>query len=369
MNTTQIRTLFPVTQEFAYLNNAAESPLNIKVRQRLEAYLTLASETPHEKPAVRPPVRAALAELFGGASDDYALVTSTGVGIGIVAAGYDWKKGDNVVVPADEHWNNTFPWLALRRHGVEVRLVPVDEDQRVNPERVDSMVDGNTRILATAAVRFNTGFRADLQQLSNIAHDKGALFLVDGIQGAGVFPIDVHEMGVDIHACAGFKWLLGMPGTGFLYVNKAVQEKINPVLPGMHAAENQFRELNYHPDARRYETGTIADSLFHAWIAGLDLLEEVGVANIHARVLALTDRIIAGLRSRNIQVVSPVEKTSERSAIIAFTMGSEADNMVLFEKLKANNISTALRDGRIRVSPNFFNTEDEIDRFSEVLDQ
>ena len=74
--------------------------------------------------------------------------------------------------------------------------------------------------MATAAVRFNTGFRADLKLLSKIAHDSGALFVVDGIQGAGVFPIDVEDMGIDVHACAGFKWLLGMPGTGFLYVNK-----------------------------------------------------------------------------------------------------------------------------------------------------
>ena len=235
MNTSQIRTLFPVTQNSVYLNNAAESPLNIRVHRRLVEYLTLSSETPHDKPGVRQPVRAALAGLFGGTSDDYALVTSTGVGIGIVAAGYDWKKGDNVVVPADEHWNNTFPWLALRRHGVEVRLVPVGEDQRIDPEHVDSLVDGNPRILATTAVRFNTGFRADLHLLSTIAHDKGALFVVDGIQSAGVCPMDVEKMGIDIHACAGFKWLLGMPGTGFLFVNEAAREKIHPVLPGMFA--------------------------------------------------------------------------------------------------------------------------------------
>ena len=367
MNTTQIRSLFPVTQKSVYLNNAAESPVNIEVRQRLEAYVSLASETPHKKPAVRQPVREALSELLGGASEDYALVTSTGVGIGIVAAGYDWKKGDNVVVPADEHWNNTFPWFALRRRGVDVRLVPVDEDQRIDPDKVASLVDGNTRILATTAVRFNTGFRADLRLLSEIAHAKGALFVVDGIQGAGVFPIDVDELGIDIHSCAGFKWLLGMPGTGFLYVNKTAQEQINPVLPGMSAAEKNFRELNFFPDARRYETGTMAYSLFHAWIAGLELLKEVGVANIHARVLELTDRIIAGLRDSNIEIVSPVDNASERSAIIAFTMGSETANNALQEKLEANKVFTALRDGRIRVSPNFFNTADEIDRLLEFL--
>ena len=367
MNVEHIRKLFPVTQNSIYLNNAAGSPLNTRVQSRLESYLKLAGETPNEKPVARGPVREALAKIFGGDAGDYALMTSTGNGIGIVAAGYDWKSGDNVVVPADEHWNNTFPWLALRQRGVDVRLVPVAEDQRVNPEVVASMVDANTRILATAAVRFDTGFRADLKQLSEIAHDKGALFLVDGIQGAGVFPIDVREMGIDIFACGGFKWLLGMPGTGFLYINQLARETIQPVLPGMSAAEHNFRELNYHPDARRYETGTMAYSLFYAWIAGLELLEEVGVPDIHARILELTDTIIAGLNLRGVSIASPVDKTSERSAIIAFTMGSKSANKSLHEKLKADNILVALRPDHIRVSPNFFNTQDEIDRFLDKL--
>jgi len=367
MDTQRARELFPVTRNSIYLNSAAASPLNARVRERLESYLTLASESPHTKPGARIPLRKTLAGIFGGIPGDYALVTSTGIGIGIVAAGYDWKPGDNVVVPEDEHWNNTFPWLALRRKGVEVRLVPVGADQRVSPEAVASMVDTNTCILATAAVRFNTGFRADLRQLGNIAHDSGALLMVDGIQGAGVFPIDMHEMGIDILACAGFKWLLGPAGTGFLYINEQARGEVLPVLPGMFAAENNFRELVYHPDARRYETGTMAYSLFHAWIAGLELLEEIGIPAIHARILTLTDMIITGLRSRGISIISPVDKTSERSAIITFTMGSNAADKTLHEKLTASNIQVALRPGGIRVSPNFFNVEDEIKRFLDEL--
>jgi len=339
----------------------------VRVRQRLEEYLSLASEAPHRKPPARDPVRALLSTLFGGASDDYALITSTGMGIGIAAAGYDWQPGDNVVVPMDEHWNNTFPWLALRERGVDCRLVPVDDNQRVNPEAIAAMVDGKTRMLATTAVRFNTGFRADLKLLSSIAHDRGALFVVDGIQGAGVYPIDVNEDGIDVLSCAGFKWLLGMPGTGFLFVNKRAQELIRPVLPGMYAAEHDTRELNYHSNARRYETGTLAYSLFHSWTAGLEILKEVGIASIHESVLELTDEIIAGLRARGIEIVSPVESIVERSGIISFSLGSEEANKRLHQTLLAQGIIVALRDGRIRVSPNFFNNEDDIGRFLEQL--
>src|SRR5690554_1597477 len=104
------RALFPVTEHCVYLNNAAESPLNTLVQERLTQYLRFAAEEPHNKPEVRSVIRNKLADIFGGSADDYALVTSTGVGINIVASGYPWRAGDNVVLPSDEHWNNTFPW-------------------------------------------------------------------------------------------------------------------------------------------------------------------------------------------------------------------------------------------------------------------
>lgn len=367
MDISALRKLFPVTEHALYLNSAAESPLHIRGRERLDEYLTLALEAPHKKPSSRRACRTALSALLGGAADDYALVTSTGIGTGMAAAGIDWRPGDNVVLPAEEHANNTFPWLALREQGVEVRLVPVDPDQRIDPQKVADRVDSRTRVLAAAAVRYNTGFRADLKTLSSIAHRSGALFLVDGIQAAGVTPLNIEEDGIDLLAAAGFKWLLGMHGTGFFYANARAQEIIRPVIPGMFAAEDDIYTLHYLPGARRYETGAIAYGLFHAWTAGLELVREIGVEQIYARVLALTGRLVDGLRARGITVVTPVDCLNERSAIVAFTLGSEQANNALYEQLLAQDMVVAPRDGRIRVSPNFFNTEDEIDRFLAAL--
>jgi cysteine desulfurase/selenocysteine lyase len=284
----------------------------------------------------------------------------------MAAAGYMWKAGDNVVVPMDEHWNNTFPWLALRDRGVDCRLVPLGDDQRVDPESVGTRIDDNTRMVATTAVRFDTGFRADLKALSSMARARDALFVVDGIQAAGVCPLHVEEDGIDVLSCAGFKWLLGLPGTGFMYVGEGARERISPVLPGMYAAEHNMRELNYHGDSRRYETGTLAYSLFHSWIGGLEILSEIGIGNIHARVLKLTDGIVAGLESKGVTIVSPVDGVGERSAILSFTLGSEDANRDLYKKLMSRKIIVALREGRIRVSPNFFNTEEDI---GTLLDQ
>lgn len=367
MDVNKLRQLFPVTKNHIFLNNAAESPLNLLVKQKIDHYLNFTLNAPHNKPLTREAVRERLAQLLGGASDEYALVTSTGMGLGLVARGFKWNRGDNIILPSNEHWNNSFPWQALEEIGVELRFVHLDSSNRINPAQVQALTDENTKIIAIAAVSFNTGFRADLQTLGHIAHENGALLVVDGIQGVGVIPIDVETENIDVLCSAGFKWLLGVPGTGFMYINKKVQHLISPIMPGMFSANLHSSELEYLPDARRYETGSLAYSLFYGWSAGLDLLKEIGIKNIHERVLMLTDQIISGLQQRNISIVSPIEKTSERSAIIVFTLGNREANEAFYKKLIAHNIIVTLRHGLIRISPSFYNNEEEISSFLNCL--
>jgi len=367
MDIARLRGYFPVTGRAAYLDNAAESPVNLLLRRRLDEYLDILSSSPRRKPSVRLETKALLARLLGGSPEDYALVASTGVGIGMAAAGIAWKPGDNVVVPADEHWNNTFPWLALRDRGVEVRLVMPDAGQRVTPEAVAARIDERTRVVAVAAVRHTTGFRADLRSLSRAARAAGALFAVDGIQAAGVAPLNVDDDGIDILSAAAFKWLLGQPGTGFLYVRPEARERIKPVLPGMFSAQDDLRELRLFPDSRRYETGTIAYPLFYAWAAGLELLLELGVDAIRERSLELTSRGAAGIRAAGMEIQSPMASEAERSSILSFSAGDPEANKALVARLEERGILISFRGGRCRFSPNFFNTEAEIDRFAAAL--
>lgn len=357
------RSLYPVTAHSAYLMNAAQSPLNVRSQAALQEYLTLAATDLKARPSVREPVRDLLSDLLGGQPNDYALTTSTGAGISMVAAGLGLRAGDNVVLPADEHWNNTFPWLRLQDQGVEVRLVETGADNRVTPAAIAAKVDQNTRVIATTAVRFDTGYRADLKALSALAKDADALFVVDGIQCAGAHVMNVEADGIDVLACGGFKWLQGMAGTGFLYVSEQARQRIAPIAPGMFAAEHDFRELTFHADARQYETGSMAYALFHGWAAGLGLLKEVGIGQIQQRNLVLTDRIIDGLKALNVAILTPHCAPEERSAIVSFSMGSAERNKGCADRLEAAGILISHRKGSLRVSPNFYNTEAEIDRF------
>ena len=363
MNIEQIRSLFPITKEAVYLNSASQSPLNTRVCDRLQSLLKTELNPVGKKAFDRNQTRVLLSGLLGGLPEEYALVTSTGAGMGIVAQGIDFKKGDNVVIAEHEHWNNTFPWLNLERKGVEIRFAKLDSDNRIDPDAIEELVDDETRVVAIAAVRFNSGFRPNLSAIGKIAHARNALFVVDAAQAAGMIPIDVEKDQIDVMAGCGFKWLLGTHGTGFLYVSKRVVDMIEPVLPGMYAADNRTDKLCYHDDSRKFETGTIAYSLFGAWSAGLELLLDVGINHIHDAVLELTDALIDGLREKGYQLVTPTGNREERTAIVHFNAGSVEVTKGLYQELISKNVLVTLQGNNIRVSPNFFNTQEDITKF------
>lgn len=367
MNTEQIRSLFPITKEAVFLNNASQSPLNILVYDKLQAHLKAELNPVGKKAFSRDHTRSLLSTLLGGAPEEYALVTSTGIGMGIVAQGLDLKKGDNIIIPEREHWNNTFPWLQLEKKGVEIRFAKINEDNSIDPLVIEKLIDDKTRVVTIAAVRFNSGFRPNLAVIGEIAHKKGALFVVDVAQAAGMIPIDVEKDQIDVMAGCGFKWLLGMHGTGFLYVNKRALKMIDPVLPGMFAASHHYDEISYHDDSRKFETGTIAYTLFNAWSAGLELLRDIGIKNIYDKAIENTDLLIDGLQEKGYQIITPIKRREERTAIVHFNTGSFETTKTLYEKLADKKILLTLQDTNIRVSPNFFNTKEEIGMFLNLI--
>lgn len=367
MNSQQIRSLFPVTQQAVYLNSASQSPLNSLANERLQNFLKSELNPVGKKAFRREGVRELLSKILGGSPGEYALTTSTGTGIGMIAQGMSFKNGDNIVMPASEHWNNSFPLLNLETKGVEIRFAPLNPDNSIDPAAIEKLVDDNTRLVAIAAVRYNSGFRPNLAAISNIAHNRGALFLVDAAQGAGMVPIDVEADGIDVLCGCGFKWLLGFHGTGFLFVSKRIVHHINPILPGMFSAANVHDKLAYHEDSRKFETGTLAYALFDGWCAGLQLVLDIGVQHIYEKALENTDYVLEGLQEKGYQIQTPIKNRAERSAIVLFNTGSFDSTKTLYEKLIQHKVLVTLQNEHIRVSPNFFNTKEEIGVFLGLL--
>src|SRR5688572_8011567 len=215
------RAQMPVVRQWAYLDHAAVAPLSGPARDALSAW----SRDVTENGDIHWPiwagrleqVRRQGAQLLGAQLEELALVRNTTEGIGLVAEGYPWQAGDNVVLLDDEFPSNRIPWQHLESRGVETRIV-ASTGTNEDLARLEAACDSRTRIVSVSWVGYASGRRFDVAELASVVHGKGALLFLDAIQGLGVFPLDVQAAGVDFLAADGHKWLLGPEGAGFFYV-------------------------------------------------------------------------------------------------------------------------------------------------------
>ena len=319
-----LRVAMPVTENYAYFDHAAVAPLPAPAAAAMSDYA--ASFRDHGDvhwPKWRGRVeacRAGLTSLLNASEDEVAVIRNTTEAIGLVAEGLDWREGDNVVVPASEFPSNLLPWRNLMSRGVEVREVPA-EHERLDPAAVRDACDGRTRLVAASWVGYATGWRNDPADLCAVAHDAGALFLLDAIQGLGVLPLDVREVPVDFLCADGHKWLLGPEGAGVLYVRGDRLGDLRPLLVGWNsvaeAGNYGAATLTLKESAARYEGGTYATACAAGLAASLDLLADLPVGARHARLHELTALLCDGLRSAGCAIAS--DRTPGRtSGIVAF---------------------------------------------------
>jgi cysteine desulfurase/selenocysteine lyase len=372
MNLTDIRSHFPITRHFNFLNHAAIAPLSRPAAEALAGYATEMSESAYlagtyYRSAEK--VRQAAARLINADPLEVTFVKNTSEGINYVANGVQWATGDSVVLNALEFPANVYPWLNLEQRGVAVRFV-ADEDGRIPFDRLAAAIDRRTRIVAISAVQWANGFRVDLTRLGELCQEKGVLLVVDAIQALGVHPIDVRKMNIDFLAADGHKWLCGPEGAGIFYCRRELIEHLRPTEPGYlcmrHGYDTPPRKIDLHYDARRFDSGVYNLAGICALGGSLNLLLEVGIDEIQVRVKALTDRLVEGLQRRGWRVHSP-RTSSEWSGIVAF--GSSRHDLIALKRHLRDEfrIIVAHRMGRLRASPHFYNSPEEIDQLVEAL--
>ena len=231
-------------------------------------------------------------------------------------------------------------------------------------------VDARTRLISISSVECNSGFRCNLNRIGAFCKDKGILFCVDAIQSLGILPMDVKRDHIDFLSADGHKWMLSVEGLGGFYISKEVLEKVYPVTVGwgnmVNATDFMNYEFNFKPNAQRFEEGSLNTMSIHAFGAALDLLLETGIENIENRVMALGDSIIEQLNQRGLRIFSSTHQ-EERSGNISFAMNQ--DTSELYEWMLKNKVKLTVRDGLVRVSPHFYNSEDEVSRFFDQLDE
>jgi len=372
MDMAAVREAFPVTKRLAFMNHAAVAPIPACTVDAMTQMLRDVAEggdassgTWNEK--IRR-TRELAAALIGASAEEIAFVKNTTEGILFVANGIDWREGDNVVLPDQEFPANVYPWLNLKRRGVEARLVPM-ADGRVPVEAIEARVDDRTRCVAISFVQFASGFRADLKRIGEICEQRGIYLCVDAIQGLGAFRLDVKECKIHFLSADGHKWLLSPEGTGIFYCDAAVLEQLALPTMGWMSVVNRSDYLDYDttlaPDASRFECGSHNTVGIIGLGATLEFLLGIGVDEIEERVILITDLLCAGVERQGYEVYSS-RQPAEKSGIVCFSHGDH-DSAALVRTLRENDIIVSVRSGRVRVSPHFYNSEDEIEKLLTVL--
>ena len=367
------RAEFPVTETYIYMNHAGVAPLSRRVREAMVAFVedAMIHGAVHaacwEETAEA--CRAAAARLLNADATEIAFMKNTTQGILIAANGIDWREGDNVVTTAVEFPANIYPWWSLKeRYGVQTRMVP-ERDGCIHIEDIASAIDAHTRAVTISHVEFASGFRNDIQALGELCQERDIWFVVDAIQSLGVIEVDVKACQIDILAADGHKWLLAPEGAAIFYCADEKRERLINTNVGWASVVNPRDFLNYDltqkPDATRFEEGSYNSVGLYGLKAAIELLLEVGIPTIEARVLGLTARLIAGLESKGYRVITP-KTDAERAGIVIFESPRHTPDEI-YELLHAQDIITAARGSGVRASPHFYNKASEIERLLEVL--
>lgn len=366
-----LRQQMPVREHWAYFDHAGVAPIPAPTRDVLIEWANHAAQNGRVNwTAWRQRLeetRRLAAELLNAAMDEIALIRNTTEGITLVAEGYRWQPGDNVVILQGEFPSNRYPWLNLRDRGVEVREVHTDRE-RVDLTDVAAVCDSKTRIVAVSWVGYATGYRHDLAALAEIAHQRGAGLFVDAIQGLGVLPLDLQKLPVDFLAADGHKWLLGPEGAGILFVRRAWLDRLRPLGVGWNSAavvDFAQPQLTLKPTAGRYEGGTYNMGGLAALAASLRLLLDCRIDRVAARIFELTDQLCVELERLGADIVSARDEP-HRSGIVACDFPSR-DPQLLMQQCQTAGVAVNVRAGWLRISPHAYTNADDIQRLLRAL--
>jgi len=366
----KIREQFPVTKNKVFMNHAAQSPLPKPVADAVRKYVDDFSNFGTTSIEWNDGGKPFFAKLINAKSEEIAFVENTSVGLNVAANVLHYPPGSKIITTDLEYPSVVYPWL---RKGLGVRVHYVKNvDGKILLNDVEKAVDDKTVAVAVSHVEYVNGFRHNLRALSEIAHEHGAYLIVDAIQSAGAIQIDAKRDDVDFLTTACYKWLLSPPGAGYLYVKKELIEKFEPPFVGWASVKPEVFEtldfwdiwsLRLSETASRFEVGSPSFISLAGATEALKTLLKIGIENIERRILKLTDHLIDSIKNLGLKLQTP-EETQCRSGIVLSKIHKPKE---LAETLRHKGIIVSARAHGLRVSPHFYNTEEEIDKLTEEV--
>ena len=366
---------FPVTRDKIFLAHAGVCPLPRRVADAISQCTERSTLGDQEEFMLSrlADARRLGAQLLNCQPEEIALVGPTSLALSFVAAGLNFRRGDNILIYHDDYPSNVYPWMAFAEKGIEVRLLNTRGLGVIRPRDVEGQIDENTKLVALASCHFISGFRLEFDAIGKLLRERGILFCLDAIQTLGAFPTTVEH--VDFLAADAHKWLLGPCGAGIFYVRRGLQEKLTPPIYGWHNVKNPNfvaqEKIEFRDDARKFEAGTHNLVGLAGLIASMELALEIGVENIAAELQRKRAWLALELQKRGFSVLNADAQPENAGAIISFFQPGK-DLAALHKKMKEAGIVTSLRVDRrgqnyIRLSPHFYNTEAEIQKMLETL--
>ena len=359
---------FPLQEGLIYLNHAAVAPWP---RRTAEAVRRFADENLHRGAAAystwqqtERTLRAQSARLINAPSpDDIAFLKNTSEALSVVAHGFPWAAGDNVVVSDEEFPSNRIVWESLRPLGVQVRAVPLQSNESPETALIGA-ADPRTRLISISSVQYASGLRVDLAALSGLCRRRNIALCVDAIQGLGVFPHDVQALSIDFLMADAHKWLLGPEGIAIFYCRPEWRERLTLHQYGWHmvADAGNYERKNWETarSARRFECGSPNMLGIHALHASLSLLLEVGMTEIERWVLARAERLFAAISNRPDLELLTAPARGRYAGIVTFRH-RRLPSADVCARLRERQVICAARGGGIRFSPHFYTPLAQLD--------
>ena len=306
--------------------------------------------------------RAEFARLINAAPEDVAVCSSVSHATAAIASAVSLEGDrDAVVLSKAEFPTVGHVWMARARSGARLRWVQV-EDGEIDPDRYIEAVDGSVALVSACHAYYQTGYKQDLDALVDIAHRAGALFFVDAYQTLGVHPIDVQALDVDFLTSGNLKYLMGAPGIAFLYVKRAVADRLSPTVTGWFGQRDPFSfevdRLDFAPGARRFDAGTPPVLQAYVARAGMQIINDIGPAAIQSWTERLSERLIEGARARGVERLGPDDPT-RKTPSTAFLCPGDAHEAE--DRLRERGVIASARGPVVRLAPHFYSTEDDVD--------
>ena len=370
---------FPILAKWDFFNHAGVCPLPRAAADAFRAYASQAQAEAYLGATWYKDIeelRVLSARLINCHRDEIAFIKNTGEGLSIVASGIDFHPGDRIVTTAVEYPANIYPWMEqARRHQCELVMVPEETDsdgRRSVPldKILTQAAHPRTKLVALSHVEFASGQRLDIASVGRFCREHGKLFCVDAIQTLGALPVDVQAMCIDFLSADGHKWLLGPEGAGIFYIRRELIESTPPLTIGWMNVKNAMDYGNYDytlkADAGRYECGSYNVPGLLGLGASVELLTDVGIDAIARRLKHLTAHLIERLTAKGYDIISP--RTEEQwSGSVCFTSAKHDHQLIANMLRKERRVEIALREGRLRCSPHFYNTEAQLERLVDAL--